>query len=216
MEDEVARDSRVNDEDVDLDAFEDDEELRAGELDTDEGESEQDGEIVYADSELDAEGSDEEEQAEESEDEVEETNTSEDEAAAERAAFGSDNDDFDIEEDDAAPKSGKRKSTFAVFSDDDFDFDEEMMEDEDESDVDDTVALAAGNSKRQRSATSQAIFASAEEFADLLNNANDSGVNKKQAAWESRDERGSHRRDAGNKRRPNAGKGGKQEKRSKR
>jgi hypothetical protein len=30
------------------------------------------------------------------------------------------------------------------------------------------------------------VFASAEEFADLLNSANDSGVSRKQSAWEKR------------------------------
>ena len=155
---------------VEPDGWMDDEDLGSIEGSDDEEDDEEggaegadaEGEEGEEGEELDFEGAD----APMSDDEVD------DEAAAEAAALaemegggaeGSDEDRSDAEDDD---------------DDDEEDFN---FDDSDEDDDDEDAARPKG--KKDRSAS---VFASADEFADLLNSANDTGVSVKQSAWEKR------------------------------
>jgi len=117
--------------------------------------------------ELDFEGDD----APMSDDDVDEEAAAEAEALAEMEAGGDDSEEGMSGDDD---------------DEDEFPALDSDEEDEDEDDL--------GGGKRDRNAS---VFASAEEFADLLNSANDTGVSAKQSAWEKQrsepEERGSRR-----------------------
>jgi len=128
-------------------------------------EEDEDQEALEA--EMAAEEGDEDEEDEDAEMAGEE-DEDEDEAAAEAAALAEMEGGLSDEE---------------VDDDDEEDYDEEFNFDSEDGDDDDDFGMAdaAPRSKKDRHAS---VFASAEEFADILNEANEPSVSVKQSAWE--------------------------------
>jgi ribosome biogenesis protein MAK21 len=127
-------------------------------------EEEQEEEGGEDDEQLDYEGAD----APMSGDEVDDEAAAEAEALAEmEAGLGGGSDEEEEEE---------------VSGDDDDDDDDEFPLDDEDDDDEDNFGGGGGGGRD----SSASVFASAEEFADLLNAANETGVSAKQSAWEKR------------------------------